>query len=147
MKIATIAAKNAKDELELAYAPEALVVRLGDWKDKKLEIEPGYWRKGRGYRHGLTDRVFEDSVRAWWNVAENARGVRYIVAVHRGITVGVFKIDQEVGWLTDMEGKRACKVTRLYSGSAYDAWFGTHGRNVKDLFDRGHQNPFGYFPK
>lgn len=128
-------------------APPALLVRLGYWQDEKVEIEPGHYRSGYGYRDGMTDVEMGDSVRAWWNISPGsvkARKTEYAVAVHEGITRGVFKIGEN--WIQRDDGRWAFDVARIADGAVFESWVGPLGRRVSDHFRQGNQNPIRYYP-
>ena len=148
--------RHTLDELVRRYgaprfqldAPPALLVRLRYWQDEELEIEPGYFRSGYGYRDGMEDVELSDSIRAWWwNISPGsvkARKTEYAVAVHEGITRGIFKIGEN--WIQRDDGRWAFDVEPIASGEAFESWVGPLGRRVSDHFRKGNQNPIRYYP-
>lgn len=128
-------------------APPALLVRLRYWQDEKVEIEPGYYRSGYGYRDGMTDVEMGDSVRAWWRISPGsvkARRADYAVAVHEGITRGLFKIGDN--WFQRNDGRWAFDVEQVTGGEVFDSWVGPLGRSVRDHFSKYSQTPIRYYP-
>ena len=74
------------EELKVRYAapllgddvPPALMVRLSSWQSGRLEIEPGYFQSGHGWRSGMSQIELADSTRAWWKISPKSgrwRGV------------------------------------------------------------------------
>ena len=128
-------------------APPALLVRLRYWQDEKLQIESGYFRSGYGYRDGMTVTEMGDSTRAWWRISPGsvkARRAEYAVAVHEGITRGVFKIGER--WIQRDDGRWAFDVEPIANGEIFDCWVGPLGHSVRDHFLKGSQNPIRYYP-
>ena len=126
-------------------ASPVLLVRLGDWKDQREEIEPGSFRPGHGYREGMSQEELTQSTRAWWaNISPanvERRGIRHAVAVHDGVTRAVMTIG---AWI--QRGNRwAFAATPLAHGSIFDEWVGPLGRRVS--FERGSQSPVTYWPR
>lgn len=140
------------DELKRRYgatpvpdsAPPAICIRLGAWKDQVEEIELGTFREGHGFREGMTPEELANSTRAWWaNISPSEverRGVRYAVAVHRGITRGVM----EIGTWIQRGHRRAFSAVTVAVGPVYDVWVGPLGRLVE--FKPGSQSPVTYWP-
>ena len=125
-------------------APPAVLIRLGSWRDNILEIEPGVYRTGAGYREDMTLVELVDATRAWWRINPERvarHGIRHAVAVHQGITRAVMVIGD---WHRRSDGRRAFAATPLTSGPVYDEWVGPSGRIVD--FARGNQNPISYWP-
>lgn len=125
-------------------APPAVLIRLGSWRDNVLEIEPGVYRSGAGYREDMTLTELVDATRAWWRINPDRvarEGIRHAVAVHQGITRGVMVIGR---WLKRADGRWAFAASPLTSGPVYDEWVGPSGRIVD--FAKGNQNPIAYWP-
>ena len=121
-----------------------MLIRLGAWRDSVLEIEPGVYRTGAGYRDDMTLAELVDAARAWWRINPERvarEGIRYAVAVHQGITRGVMVIGD---WIRRGDGRGAFAATPLTAGPVYDEWVGPSGRIVDFL--KGAQNPIAYWP-
>lgn len=125
-------------------ASPVILVRLGPWRDGRERIEPGTFREGRGYRHGMTPEELAESTRAWWVVSPTTverRGIRHAVAVHGGVTRGVMTIGN---WM-QRGNRRAFAAIPLTDGPVYDEWVGPLGRRVE--FPRGLQSPICFWPR
>ncbi|MDE0580398.1 MAG: hypothetical protein OXI29_11065 [bacterium] len=125
-------------------APPAVLFLLKNWQDEEMEIEQGYFRSGYGYRDGMTDAEMGDSVRAWWEISPESvktRRAEYAVAVHDGITRGLFKIGRK--WIRRDDGRRAFDVEPMTSGKAFDSWVGPLGRRINV---RSYGSSFLYYP-
>jgi hypothetical protein len=87
------------------------------------------------------------STAGWWIVSEAAvaqRKIKYVVAVHLGVTRGLFEI-RKGSWVK--AGKRRSWVaTPVLSGGVYDEVVGPHGHRCADR-QRGAQNSIAYWPK
>ena len=102
------------------------------------------YRTGAGYRDDMTLAELVDAARAWWRINPERvarEGIRYAVAVHRGITRGVMVIGD---WVQRADGRWAFAATPLTAGPVYDEWVGPSGRIVDFL--KGSQNPITYWP-
>lgn len=72
-----------------------LLVKLGPWVDDDDRELP---RRGYGYRPGMSGADLYSSARAWWRLSrERAGRCEVLVAVHGGVTVGAWSINQD-GW-------------------------------------------------
>jgi uncharacterized protein len=144
-------------ERELA-APEfttltpAILIKLFDWK---AEVDPDLGRPGYGFRSDMTLAEMLESVRAWWVLdPKRAAKYRYAVAVHNGITRGVWEVKPNS--LTPWTPRPGRKLRWSFSGSeappdVVDAFVGRVGCRVprlrpdgRGLF--GQANPIGYWP-
>jgi hypothetical protein len=76
---------------ELTTSTPAILVALGTWTEDDDRELP---RHGYGYKPEMTSDELYDSARAWWHL-DRARAAEYlyVVAVHDGVTRGVWKID------------------------------------------------------
>jgi hypothetical protein len=76
---------------DLVTSTPAILIKLADWQpDDDRELP----RRGYGFRYGMTDAELLDSTRAWWVLSlPRAERYRYAVAVHGGITRGVWEIE------------------------------------------------------
>ena len=125
-------------------ASPAVLIRLGSWRDGVLEIEPGRYRTGAGYREGMSLDELVDATRAWWRINPERverEDIRFAVAVHGGVTRAVMVIGD---WIQRADGRWAFAATPLLDGPVYDEWVGRIGRRVD--FPRGSQNPVTYWP-
>lgn len=148
---------------QLTYDKPLLIIRLGPWTDtaEDPELMPdGLARKGYGYKWEWLpsrERVqhlkeIGDSACGWWKINPDSvedRGIEYFVAVHRGVTRGLFRIVPD-SWQTKDYGaypsgrrdrRRACRFEIVDSGGDFDAIVGEHGHRVKGI----RQNSF-YWP-
>lgn len=142
------------EELKVRYAapllgddvPPALMVRLSSWQHGRLEIEPGYFRSGHGWRSGMSQIELADSTRAWWKISPKsarARGVEHAVAVFDGITRAVFHIDSWFG--PNSNGRHGFAASPISSGDHADSYFDHVGKRLPA--ERGSQNPVTYWPR
>jgi len=125
-------------------APPVLLVRLGEWTDRDMAMQPGYKRRGHGFRIGITDRELLDSTRGWWRVSPASverKGIHHAVAVHEGITRAVMTIGK---WHQRTDGRRAFHAELITSGALHRAWVGEHGKRV-DIESKS-QSPIIYWP-
>jgi len=121
-----------------------VLIRLGSWRDNVLEIEPGVYREGAGYREDMSLAELVDATRAWWRINPERvarEGIHHAVAVHQGITRAVLVIGS---WRRRADGRWAFAATPLTSGPVYDEWVGRSGRIVH--FVKGNRNPIAYWP-
>lgn len=127
-----------------AGAERVLLIRLGSWRANILEIEPGTYRTGAGYREGMTLPELVDATRAWWRINPERverEGIRHAVAVHQGITRAAMEIGD---WIRREDGRWAFSARPLTDGPVHDAWVGPSGRKID--FPKGNQNPIAYWP-
>jgi uncharacterized protein len=87
---------TALDDLERELTTEvfttqtpAILIKLFDWVS---EVDPDTGRPGYGYRPGMTQPELLESVRAWWVLGSKREKYQYVVAVHDGITRGVWEV-------------------------------------------------------
>ena len=121
-----------------------LLIRLGSWRENTLEIEPGTYRTGAGYREGMSLTELVDATRAWWRIDPGRvarEGIRHAVAVHQGITRAVMVIGD---WIAREDGRWGFAADPLTGGPVHDAWVGPSGREIE--FPKGSQNPIAYWP-
>lgn len=88
-------------EIVTTKTPAILIV-LFPWVD---HFDPETGRAGHGFRSSMTPDELLQSVRAWWPFAiEKAQRYQYAVAVHDGITRGVWEIVPG-SWQSRPEGR------------------------------------------
>ena len=76
---------------DLSTSMSAILFRLASWSEDDDRELP---RRGHGYRPDMTPAELYDSVRAWWVLnPQRAERYQYAVAVHDGVTRGVWEID------------------------------------------------------
>lgn len=127
--------------------PPAVLIRLRRWVDDPEPMDDGAQRTGRGWHEGVSDVDLYNSVRGWWEISPTtvaARGVRYAVAVHEGVTRMVVEIDP-AGWVQRSDGRRLFAGKVLHSGSVHEGYIGRVGRRVP--FATNSQNPITYWPR
>lgn len=145
---------------ELAAPPltteaSLLLITLGAWRDAEEVVAGARRRVGHGFKRKWQDPAVRDtevsalemSTSAWWVVNPDAvtrRGVRHAVAVHRGVTRGLFEIVPE-SWVS-ANGRHAFVGTPILSGDLLDEVVGPHGHRVTEK-QRGSQNPISYWPR
>jgi uncharacterized protein len=97
-----------------------------------------------------------ESISAWWSVSPQVVadcGIEHVVAVHRGVTRALFKIEPG-SWetiTTDRVAKNGRPITKsafrfqtISSGPLFDEVIGPHGRRVPRA--QGAQNSINYWP-
>lgn len=139
-----------------------LIIRLGPWTDAQTpeDMPDGTKRSSYGYKAewlASRERIkhfqeIGDSACGWWKIRPEEverRGITHFVAVHRGVTRGLFRIVPD-SWQTKDYGaypsgrrdrRRACRFEIVDSGGDFDAIVGEHGHRVKGI----RQNSF-YWP-
>ena len=135
-----------------------LLVTLGPWTDNPNEEMPGgYLRHGYGYKSEWLTRSerikhyqqIGESIAGWFKYTEAGvknRGIEYAVAVHRGVTRALVKIDPD-SWESDGSGRArrsAFAFEVVDSGPVFDQTVGTYGHRVPPK-KRGTQTQF-YYP-
>ncbi|MFZ2503291.1 MAG: hypothetical protein WAW88_11525 [Nocardioides sp.] len=152
----------------LATLSPLLLITLNGWNDlpEGEVIAGGVTRYGAGYKpewlvSASRVRAFEEigeSLSAWWNLSPSSverRGIKHVVAVHRGVTRALFEI-QPNSWevvSTDRLDKRgrtisktAFKVSPIAEGVLFDEVVGRHGHRVAGRA-KGAQNSLSYWPR
>ncbi|QWW18930.1 GIY-YIG nuclease family protein [Schaalia sp. 19OD2882] len=144
----------------LTYDKPLLLIRLGSWVESSEEIPGGVERPGYGYKSEWlsssvrTQRFEEIGVSAcgWWPISPSgveAEEIKYFVAVHRGVTRGLFRIVPG-SWETKeydrhesgrVNRRSACRFEVIDSGPDFDAIIGPHGHRIQGI----QQNSF-YWP-
>jgi len=146
MPLEDLIARYGASDLSIEVPEAALLIRLqGKWNLLNEEVEPGYFRKGSGWKPRLTDEELYDSVRAWWAVSRasaDRHGAKHAVAVFAGVTRAVYRIDNWLGPRAD--GRWAFSGDRVTTGPVFDAYCGPLGRRV--AFAQGSRNPTSYWP-
>lgn len=146
MPLEDLIARYGASDLSIEVPEAALLIRLqGRWNLLNEEVEPGYFRKGSGWKPRLTDEELYDSVRAWWAVSRasaDRHGAKHAVAVFAGVTRAVYRIDDWLGPRAD--GRWAFSGEWVTAGPVFDAYCGPLGRRV--AFAQGSRNPTSYWP-
>jgi hypothetical protein len=137
---------------ELTTQIPAILIKLSTWVDYP---DPDTGRLGYGFRPDMTPAELYESVRAWWVLdPKRAEGFQYAVAVHQGITRGVWEItpgpwkassprpDGSTRWSFD--GTPA-------THDIVDAFVGANGKRIPRFREDGRNvfgqaNPIGYWP-
>jgi hypothetical protein len=134
-------------------ATPAILIKLFDWVN---EVDPDTGRPGGGFRSEMTTAEVLESVRAWWVLnPKRAAEYRYVVAVHDGITRGVWEVDP-ASWQswTPRPGRRTrwAFTGREAPPEILDLFVGRIGRRLpstrpdgKAVFGRG--SPIAYWPR
>ena len=132
-----------------------LLITLGAWSDEELGVAGARTRHGNGFKREWYEPVVRDanilelemSTTAWWKLSQRsveARGIRHVVAVHRGVTRAVFEINPTT-W-ESANGRTGFVGVPVLSGDLYDEVVGPHGHRVTAK-SRGTQNPIAYWPR
>ncbi|WOH19793.1 hypothetical protein IRJ34_05570 [Paenarthrobacter sp. GOM3] len=137
--------------------PPLLLITLKQWVDLEEPLPDGGTRAGYGFRtewlsasdKSLIAAELGDSVRAWWRIDPKAverLRVKHVVAVHRGVTRGLFQI-RPGSWELDAEtGRRGFSVDPVLSGPLHDQVVGRYGYRTPPK-KRGDISAFTYWPK
>lgn len=71
-----------------------------------------------------------DSVRCWWKLSQSRierDGIEHVVAVHHGVTRGLFKIRPDAWEQDPITGRRGFQVTPVFEGPVFDKVIGQYG--------------------
>ena len=138
---------------ELVTSTPAILIKLFNWKDS---VDPDTGRLGYGFQEGMTADELLESVRAWWVLdPKRAATYRYVVAVHNGVTRGVWSVaaDSWQSW-TPRAGRRLrwSFTGSEASGEVVEEFHGRIGRRVPRMRPDGRatfgsSNPIGYWPR
>lgn len=142
-----------------------LLITLNGWVDQPdgEQIAGGRVRFGAGWRpEWLVSSVrrasyaeIGNSVSAWWTVNPQrveSRGIKHVVAVHRGVTRALFAI-KPGSWETDFVGRNkgsaainrsAFQFEPIDSGPLFDEVVGPHGHRTPPRLT-GDQGSFHYW--
>src|SRR5450759_4189576 len=136
----------------ISTATPAILIKLSDWVDG---VEPDADRSGHGFKSNMPASELLQSVRAWWVLdPKRAAKYRYVVAVHDGITRGVWEVEPEGWrpWTRESRGPRWCFTGRDAPPEIYEMFVGRIGRRVpalrpdgKAVFGQG--SPIAYWPR
>jgi hypothetical protein len=131
----------------------AILIKLFDWVS---EIDPDTGRSGGGFRFDMTPAEVLESVRAWWVLdPKRAATYQYVVAVHGGITRGVWEVvpGSWQSW-TPRPGRRLrwSFTGRDAPPEIHEMFVGRIGRRIpasrpdgKAVFGQG--SPIAYWPR
>jgi uncharacterized protein len=129
--------------LVAADAPPVVLIRVGRWREMAEQMEPEVWRRGNGYRPGISLEEIVDSARGWWKISPGSiqrRGIRHAVAVYDGVT----RVIMEIGsWTQRADGRWAFTATPTLGGPMFEAWVGPLGKRV--TFPPAARNPIIYW--
>lgn len=137
-----------------------LMIKLGGWVDDPSPLPDGGSRAGYGFKHEwLVSEIRErhldelgDAARGAWNIAEwrftesNPERYEYLVAVHGGVTRGLFHIIPNSFTYSDDPSRKSVAVEPVRSGPLWEDVVGRHGHTVPGM-RRGTQNPVYYWPR
>jgi len=147
---------------ELSTHTPAILIKLSDWVAELPHpgfagtgADPPASRAGYGYRPDMTPDQLYQSVRAWWVLdSKRAEGFRYAVAVHGGVTLGVWEITP--GSWRSSTPKPGESVRWSFEGTAappevVQEFVGPTGKRVPRFREDGRNvfgqaNPIGYWP-
>jgi Uncharacterized protein conserved in bacteria len=137
---------------ELSTQIPAILIKLSRWVSYP---DPDTGRPGYGYRRDMTPAELYETIRAWWVLdPKRAEGFQYAVAIHQGITRGVWEITPGK-WKAS--SPRPDGSTRWsFEGTPapldiVDAFVGANGKRVPRFREDGRNvfgqaNPIGYWP-
>ena len=139
----------------LTTAAPLLLITLSAWTDEQMDVAGGRTRHGNGFKREWYEPATRDmhihelemSTTAWWKLSRKsveARGIHHAVAVHRGVTRGLFAIKTD-SWAS-ANGRSGFVGEPVLAGDLYDEVVGPHGHRVTTK-QRGTQNPIAYWPR
>lgn len=129
----------------------AILIKLFGWHP---EIDQEIGRQGYGYRPDMTPEELYGSTRAWWRVSlKRVHRYKYAVAVHEGVTRGVWAIDPR-GWHPWNRPDRLLRHAfegRDAPDEIRDAFYGRIGLRVPNERPDGRRvfgsaSPIGFWP-
>lgn len=133
-----------------------LLVALGPWTENPNERMPGgYLRQGYGYKSEWLTRSerikhyqqIGESAAGWFNYAPwevQRHGIEYAVAVYRGVTRALLKIDHD-SWESAGSGharRSAFAFEIVESGDAFDQVVGPYGHRLTKRNQKQYYYPF-----
>lgn len=131
---------------------KAILIKLGPWREIR---NADLGRLGHGYRTDMSDDELYQSVRGIWVLNRvRAEQYPYALAVHGGMTRGLWEIDHG-SWrqYRDHNDKLrwAFAGTRIHHGEMFDAFVGDAGRRVPEfrpngIHTFGNQAVIAYWP-
>jgi uncharacterized protein len=127
-----------------ADAPPVVLIRVGRWRERSEEMEPGAKRRGNGYYPGISLDELIDSARGWWRIKPSTSQehcIQHAVAVYDGVTRALMEIGS---WTQRKDGRRCFVATPVLEGPMFDAWVGPLGKCV--AFKEAARNPIIYWP-
>lgn len=154
--LANIVAEFGAPELASSVSP-LLLITLKPWVDHPERTPGGSVRRGYGFRTewlNVQDRAsyaeeLGDSVRCWWKLNQRKieeLGLEHVVAVHRGVTRGLFTIDPD-SWEHDVtSGRRGFRVNPVLDGPLFDSVVGQYGYRTPTK-KRGDISTLNYWPR
>jgi hypothetical protein len=131
----------------------AILIKLFDWVS---EVDPDTGRSGGGFRSDMKPAEVLESVRAWWVLdPKRATNYQYVVAVHDGITRGVWEVvpGSWQSWTPRPDRRLRWSFTgREAPPEIHEMFVGRIGRRVpasrangKAVFGQG--SPIAYWPR
>lgn len=137
---------------ELTTEIPAILIKLRAWVDNP---DPDTGRPGYGYRPDMTPAELYESIRAWWVLdPKRAETFRYAVAVHQGITRGVWEITP--GPWTPSSPRPDGPTRWSFDGTPappdiVETFVGANGKRIPRFREDGRNvfgqaNPIGYWP-
>ncbi|MDO4929180.1 MAG: hypothetical protein Q3976_09020 [Corynebacterium sp.] len=143
VRLDTLIAEKGAPVLE--YDKPLLIITLGPWVNTSEDIPGGKKRQGYGYKKEWLEsserlkhyQEIGESCCSWWKLSERTiqdKGIEYVVAAHRGVTRGLFRIkpntweaysvsngngepERRIGWQFDI----------VDSGDVFDQVVGSYG--------------------
>ncbi|MDF9751553.1 hypothetical protein [Arthrobacter sp. ES3-54] len=154
--LANIVAEFGAPQLGPAVPP-VLLITLKPWVDH-LEVSPGgTMRRDYGFRTewlNFADRAsyaeeLGDSVRCWWKLRQSKveeLSIEHVVAVHRGVTRGLFRIIPDSWEYDAISGRRGFRVDPVLDGALFDEVVGEYGHRTVAK-KRGDMSTVNYWPR
>lgn len=154
--LANIVAEFGAPDLQ-PDVPPLLLITLKPWVDNPEMSPGGTIRRGYGFRSewlNSSDRAayadeLGDSVRCWWKLSQfrvEGHGIDHVVAVHRGVTRGLFRIAPNSWERNPKNDRRGFKVDPVLSGPLFDRVIGEYGFRTPAK-KRGDMSAFNYWPR
>lgn len=151
-----IVAEFAAPDLGRAVPP-LLLVTLRPWVEAEEKAPGGSVRSGYGFKSewlsakGRSEFAAElgDSVRCWWKLNQTrveAEGIDHVVAVHRGVTRGLFRILSDTWEQDPITGRRGFQVRPVLDGPLFDQVIGEYGHRTMAK-KRGDMSTLNYWPR
>lgn len=123
------------EEIESLYNKEVLDDNI---IDKLLLINVN------GIENTSTKEAIYQRVRGNWRLnKDRANKADFIIAVRRGVTIGVFKLGQDKKWYESSESGRYCFDGVVASDADWKRFVGSYGKRVPNSMKNG-QNPIRY---
>jgi uncharacterized protein len=140
-----------------SQTPPLLLITLRGWQDGEERLPGGGSRSGNGFKRAWLEpalrardiRALGASVCCWWKLSEyhiKDAKIAHAVAVHEGVTRGLFGIVPNSWELDQSSRRRGFQVTPVLEGPLFEEVVGPYGHRIPRKA-RGDQSPVSYWPK